>query len=61
MTPALYAADEATAVWDGRNVDIVTFASEEDRDRWKDAAGQFGTTVLLTGLLYVVADNGPAS
>ena len=61
MDPTLYASDEATAVWDGRDVDIATFATEQLKEQWKTAAGQFGTTILLSGPLYVVADNGPAS
>jgi ABC-type amino acid transport substrate-binding protein len=58
--PTLYAYDEANAVWDGRDVDIATFATEQLRDSWKTIAGQFGA-ILLTGPLYAVADNGPAS
>jgi hypothetical protein len=61
MDPTLYASDEATATWDGRDVDIATFATEQLKEQWKTAAGQFGTTILLSGSLYVVADNGPAS
>jgi hypothetical protein len=60
VKPTLYAYDEADAVWDGRNVDIATFATEQLRDSWKTVASQF-SAILLTGPLYVVADNGPAS
>lgn len=59
-SPGLYASDEATATWHGRDVTITTFASAQLRDNWVKVAAQF-TPVLLTGPLYAVTDDGPAS
>jgi hypothetical protein len=53
--PTLYAYSEVTATLHGRAVDIATFRTNQLRDQWVKAAGQF-TGIEQTGNLYAVAD-----
>lgn len=55
MAPTLYAYDEVTATWHGKTVDIATFRTNELRDKWVAAAGQF-TGIDSKGDRYAVAD-----
>jgi hypothetical protein len=46
MTPTMYASHEGTAVWQGGQViDIATFSSNTLRDKWCQAASEFGPIV----------------
>lgn len=53
--PTLYAYDEVTATLHGKTVDIATFRTNELRDKWIAAAGQF-TGIDSKGDRYAVAD-----
>ena len=59
-TPSLYASDEVTATWHGRNVAVVTFASVTLKERWVEVASQF-TPILTEGPQFAISDNGPAT
>ena len=55
IDPTLYAYDEATATWHGKDVDIATFRSNDLRDKWIQAAAAF-TGIESKGDRYAVAD-----
>lgn len=56
IEPTLYAAHEGTASWHGRSVDIAVFDNDALRDRWIEAATQFGA-VLSKGHDWVILGN----
>jgi hypothetical protein len=53
IDPTLYASKEADATWHGQTVDIATFQSQELRDKWIQAASQFGP-ILAKGQWWAV-------
>jgi len=53
IDPTLYATREGGATWKGQQVDIATFATDALRDKWEDAARQFGP-ILTDGHDYAV-------
>jgi hypothetical protein len=57
--PTLYASEEVTAVWHGRDVSIATFASTRLKENWVKIAEQF-TPIMTVGPQFAIADLGPA-
>jgi hypothetical protein len=55
ITPTLYAAQEEDATdGAGHHFDVVTFRTNELRDKWLKAAAQFGSFPRWTGDRYAI-------